>query len=321
MIAEQLAYQPPDSILWLEAVQNLAEMVEDDPVSMLAQAAEWLTPVITEDENSVYDYHGDEALETTCGIVRRQWFDRWLDALEILKAKGQAQFEHALQDIICDELNVHVFDVFGFCGSGYVPFAAVGVDIEHYDYEDSYEEYHLITDLISPACDSETERLVAAIVRSLEAQPGHIYQNVAMTLRWLYTGTGNALFDAGEEEIAEWGIEPFSWEQYDDAFDVQQEAIDFLEMAIQGRKILEDDDLFFHCFAANVKYARDMINHGVIEPVKEGKGFLEHVKYTIPLDWATFNGESGKYRTETQTHADLLRPWRVSADEQHGIRG
>jgi hypothetical protein len=90
-----------------------------------------------------------------------------------------------------------------------------------------------------------------------------------MTLRWLYTGTGNALFDAGEEEIAEWGIEPFSWGQYDDAFDAQQEAIDFLEMAIQGRKIL----------------------------------------------WAAFNGESGKYRTETQTHADLLRPWRVSADE------
>lgn len=315
MIAEQLAYDAPAPLLLLEAIGNLVEMVEDDPVSMLAQAAQWLLPVPVFNEDGEYEYEEDEALSRGCGFIRERYFDRWCEALDIRQYRGDQSFELVLRDILCDELYVNVYDPFGYVGAGYMPYSAVGVDIEGEDYPEHYELYHFITDLIGIDRDSTVQQMVAAIVRSLEALPGHIYENVAMTLRWLYTGSGNTLFDYSDEEVAEFGAEPFSWDMANEAFELQQEAFDYLDMSIMGRKILEADPLFFHCFESNIKYAKDLIKYGVIEPMKVKEGVWENVKYDIPLDWAAFNGESSQYRSETQAHAVILRPWRVHPNE------
>lgn len=315
MIALRPEIQEETNFSFDDLVEGLIEIAEGDTVLMMAQAIAWLLPWSYGIPDMV------DAIPEALSVV----YDSFPDYLPEIIAQYHHGDDFNLEQMLRNTLNTESvigdyhdeleedYDDEGW--AHYMPYALFGVDL---NYEDD-ARWDDFTDIVK-ACSGNTpdepykgEVIARVLIQSLESQQSHVYDNIAMLLRWLYAATGNSFTDMSYEEFHDGGWEPFYWDQFHYAQACQQEANDFFEQAMKGRDALSNDRLLHDCLIKNALKVRKFAR-------KKGDKFNGN-KLKLKLQWTAYSGDADEIRSTTQCHADLIRPWRVYSDEKHRVRG
>lgn len=308
MIAYQLAPEPHIA----EAHNWLVNTMVYDPVLLLASAYAWLDPVLLLDidpddpaDFTPEDYQ--ECIEYTMAQTRRFAPHLYVSFV---------QQDREIVDIakLYDSVNaaiseytgvVDAFDILSTVASGYVPYDCLGIDIENEDQFEQYDRLHPIVDLIGQ--DIADYSVAKVLIRSLESSSVLIEYNISILLRWLYSHTGNTLFDWDQEAFWENAMEPAEWHHAEYAIAVQQEAYDLHAEAMAGLDVLEDDEWLWRALELNVRYIRTLIE-------SEEK---HDDSFTIDTCWPQYTGDYRAGITDAQ-HDLAVLPFRPGPEERPG---
>lgn len=249
----------------------LAQSAMSDVHQALAHLVAWLDPLQAEEDPDAYNepyYEGseEEFLMHAISVCRTCFPDVYAELVQKLR---QECSEGEANDFICKSIDLRIgteIDDIEWMTYG-IPVPFMGVDIEQDGFWEAFPNTVVVMACfgVGPG-GSEMQRcgavqtIVSALIAHFEAQMKQPFADLAILLKWLFSGTGNSLMDYTEEYWSEGGLEWLQWTPGDVEFAAEmiEEAREMMDAAMRGLELLADPD-FFEAFKNNIEALQNEI--------------------------------------------------------------
>ncbi len=222
---------------------TLIDALLADPVLALAYTVSLFDPLWADD---LHEYYAeDDPVHTALHVLRKAFPVLYLDALQAMQANATYA---ELETLICDGVQAAGIPVESLEWLGYgIPLPAYGAVWEDETFAEMYPQALPVLACFADDPDDvttipdEMHTRAQNLAETLITQEDIHWQQVAWTIRWLFSCTGNSSVDYDFETMSE--FQPLMWEPDDLAFarDIIEEADGIMSDALAGLQYLHDN--------------------------------------------------------------------------------
>lgn len=245
----------------LFALQNaLAAAMNADPVLRLAHLTAWLDPLWREDDDWDMPQDEDDTLYVALRLLRGAFPDIYFDAL--MAMRGGTTYPQ-LDHLICGAVQAQGIPLESLEWMAYgIPLPAYGVDLYSADFYAAHPDAVPVLACFGVSSEPNPYDIripdavydaANCIADSLATQADAHWQQVAWTIRFLFSLTGNSSVDWDDEMM--YSVDPLGWNPADIAFacDIIKEADTIMADALAGLAFLKTHPAALNVLQDNVR--------------------------------------------------------------------
>ncbi len=266
----------------------LAQNAMLDTHQALAHLVAWLDPLQAEQDPDAYIepyyYEGseEEFLMHAITVCRACFPDIYAELVQQLR-RGCSEAQ--ANDFICKSINLRIgteIDDIEWMTYG-IPVPFMGVDIELDDFWQTFPAAVPVMGCFGIGPNGgeiqrcgEVQTIVTALIDHYESKKEPHFNDLAMLLKWLFSGTGNSLMDYTEEYWNDGGMDWLMWTPNDVEFAAEmiEEAREMMDAAMRGLELLTASD-WFETYQINIEAIQEEIE-------RRNKGGKPT---TVPIKW------------------------------------
>jgi len=243
----------------------LANAAMQCPTLALANAAAWLDPLLFCDRDEWEDDFTEAGdLVWVTGLCREHFPDLYATALHTQRADLDS-FGDTLRTALLEKLPLQVRNMNDDLEQlrGGPSIACFGFDLGNSDFYDGHDNFTrlavlfgLRTEADIPHCEKALE-VARMLNKSLLSSRRKRNIDLAYTIQWLFSMSGNTVLDFTYDDLYESGLEAPSWDQLDLIKEIYQEVTDFQQRAHRTFKALRADKAFLEALKENIRRAND----------------------------------------------------------------